>query len=63
MSRFGKAKIVKRRNLWCKKPIKIWNVDVDNIVVSKVIETKDNSKYLVRYLDEVIRPSVLEYLK
>ena len=28
------------------KPIKIWDVDVDNIVISKLIEKKTNSKYL-----------------
>ena len=30
-----------------KKPIKIWDVNVDNIVVSKLAETKTNSKYLI----------------
>ena len=39
-----------------KKLIKIWDVDVDNIVISKLIETKNNFKYLIGYLDEVIRP-------
>ena len=39
-----------------KKLIEIWDVDVDNIVVSKLIETKNNFKYLIGYLDEVIRP-------
>ena len=39
--------------------LKIGNVDVDNIVNSKLIETKINSKYLIGYLDKVIRPLVL----
>ena len=39
------------------------NVDVNNIVISKLIETKNNSKYLTGYLDEVTRPLVLYYLK
>ena len=30
-----------------KKPIKIWDVNVDNIVISKLIGTKTNSKYLI----------------
>ena len=49
----------KRRILWCKKPLKIWNIDVDNIVISKLVETKSNSKNLFGYLDEAIRPLVL----
>ena len=39
------------------------NVDVNNIVISKLVETKNNSKYLTGYLDEVTRPLVLYYLK
>ena len=39
------------------------NVDVNNIVISKLIETENNSKYLTGYLDEVTRPLVLYYLK
>ena len=30
-----------------------------NFVISKTVETKNNSKYLTGYLDEVIRPLVL----
>ena len=41
------------------KPIAIWDVNVDNIVMSKLIETKTNSKYFIGYLDKVIRPLVL----
>ena len=41
------------------KPIAIWDVIVDNIVMSKLIETKTNSKYFIGYLDKVIRPLVL----
>ena len=42
-----------------KKPIKSWDVDVDNIVISKLVKTKTNSKYLIGYLDKDIRPLVL----
>ena len=31
-----------------KNPIKLWDVDVDNIVVSNFVKAKTNSKYLVR---------------
>ena len=47
----------------------MWDVNFDNITVSKTIETKTNSNYSIRYLDEVIRPLVLilpkmsEYVK
>ena len=37
-----------------KKPIKIWNVDVDNIAqISSLVDTKNNSKYLLAYSDEL----------
>ena len=35
------------------------NVNVNDIVISDLIETKTNSKYLIGYLDKVIRPLVL----
>ena len=34
-----------------KKPNKIWDVNVDNIVTSKLVITKTNSKYLIGYSD------------
>ena len=43
-----------------KKPVKIWDANVDNIVISKLIETKTNSKYLIGIkFDKAIRPLVL----
>ena len=43
-----------------KKPIKIWDVNVDDIVISKLIETKTNSKYSIGIkFDKAIRPLVL----
>ena len=42
-----------------KKPIKIWNVNFDIIVISKLIKTKTKSKYLTGYLDNNIRSLVL----
>ena len=46
-----------------KKKKKNWHVDVNNIVISKLIETKTNSKYLIGYLDKLIRPLILILLK
>ena len=62
MLRFGKIKVLKEK-FYGEKTIKVQNVNVDNIVVSKLIETKANSNYLAGYLDEVIRPLVFISLK
>ena len=43
--------------------MKIWDVDVGNIFISKLIETWKNSKYLIGYLDDVITPLVLRLPK
>ena len=42
-----------------KRRINIWDVDVYNTVISKFVTTKTNSKYLIGYLGNVIRPLVL----
>ena len=42
-----------------KKPKKIWDVNVDNIVIPKLVKTKTNCKYLIGYLDKDIKPLVL----
>ena len=54
MSRLAKTKVDKEEFYGAKKTIKIWDVDVDNIVILKLIETKNNCKYSIGYLDEVI---------
>ena len=51
--------IAKEEFYAAKKPMKIWDVNVDNIVISKLVETKTNSKYLIGYLDKAMRPLVL----
>ena len=51
MLRFGWKKIAK-------EPLHILDVNFDNIVISKIIEKKTNSKYSIGYLDKVIRPLV-----
>ena len=59
MLRFGETKVTKERFYAAKKPIKIWDVDIDNIVISTFAKTKTNSKYLIGNLDKVINPLVL----
>ena len=41
--------------MWEKKLIKkvLINVNLDNIIISKLVKTKTNSKYLIGYLDEL----------
>ena len=56
MSIFGEEKLTKEKFNAAKKSIKILDVNVDNIVVSKLIETKSNCKYLIGYLDKPIKP-------
>ena len=57
--KFGKSQIAKETFYAAKNPIKIWDVNVDNIVISKLIKTKTNSEYLIGYLDKDKRPLVL----
>ena len=59
MVRFGDREIAKEKFYAAKRPIKIWDVNVDNIVISKLAQTKAYCKYLIRYLDKAVRPLVL----
>ena len=59
MLRFRETKVTKEEFYAEKWPIQIWDVNVDNIVTSKLIETKTNFKYLIGYLDKAIRLLVL----
>ena len=52
--RFGKIKVTKYKFHIPKKPTKNLNVNVDNIFISKIVEKRKNSKYLIEYLDEFI---------
>ena len=49
MLKFGMTKVEKHAVYGTKKSKQIWDVNVDNIVLSKIIETKTNSKYLIGY--------------
>ena len=44
MLRFGQTKIAKENFYAAKKPIEMWDVNVDNIVISKLVKRKINSK-------------------
>ena len=60
MLKFGEKEIAKEKFYASKKPRKIWDVNVDNIVISKLVKTKTNSKYLIRKkIDKAIRSLVL----
>ena len=54
MLKFRGTKVVKEEFYGDKKTIKIWDVFIDNIGISKLIERKNNSKYLIGYLGEGI---------
>ena len=59
MLKSGKTNVAKENFYGAEKTIIIWDVCVNNIVISYLIEMKNSCKYLIRYLDEVIRPLVL----
>ena len=61
MVRFGEREKQQKKVLCCKeKTIQIWDINVDNIVISKLIETKTNSKYFIGMkFGKAIRPLVL----
>ena len=56
MTRFGDKEIAKERFYAPIRPITICDVNVDNIVFSKLVKTKTNSKYFIGYLEKAIRP-------
>ena len=59
MLRFREAKVAKEKLYVVRTPIHILDVNFDNTIISKLLETKTNFKYLIGYLDNVIRPLVL----
>ena len=61
--KFGEREKAKENFYAAKRPIKIWDVNVDNIFISKFVKTKTNSKYLIGYLNKTIRPLVLKMPK
>ena len=44
MLKCGETKVKKEKFYAAEKPMKIWDVSVDNIVISKLVKTKTNSR-------------------
>ena len=44
MLRFEEPEIAKLKFYAAKKPIRIWDVNIDNTVISKLVKTTTNSK-------------------
>ena len=59
MVRFGERETTKEKFYAAKKPIRICDINADNIVISKLSKTKTNFNYLIGYLDKAITPLVL----
>ena len=57
--RFGEAKIAEEKFYGAEKTINIWNFNINKIIIIYLTEIKKNCKYLIGYLDGVMRPSVL----
>ena len=50
MLRFGEKKAAKEKCYAAKEPINIWDVNIDNIAISKLVGTKTNSRNFIEYL-------------
>ena len=61
--KFGEKEITKEKFYAAKRPTKIWDVNVDNIAISKLVKIKTNSRYLIGYSDNTVRPVVLKMSK
>ena len=56
MLRYDQIKVAKEELDGTKKPINVWDPNVDNIVTSMLVKRKTNSNYMIGYLDNDIRP-------
>ena len=63
MLSFGESKLAKEKIYAVKKPINIWDVNVHDIIISRLIETKTNSKYFFGYLNKAVRTLLLIFGK
>ena len=59
MVRFGERETTKEKFYAAKKPIRICDINADNILISKLSKTKTNFNYLIGYLNKAITPLVL----
>ena len=57
MLRFGERRFGEKIYA-AKKPIKLWDVNVFNMIILKLVKTKTNSKYCIAYLEKTIRSLV-----
>ena len=57
--RSGETKVAKEKFYDEKKKKYIWDFNVRNIVISKLVKIKTNFKYFIGYLHKVLRPLVL----
>ena len=48
--RCDKIKLAKEEFYGAKRPVKIWDVNIDNTVVLKLVKTKNKSKNLIGYV-------------
>ena len=49
MLTLGETKIAKEKFYLAKRSINIWDVNIDNIVISKLVKRKTTPKYLIGY--------------
>ena len=56
MLRYDQIKVAKEELDGTKKPINVWDPNVDNIVTSMLVKRKTNFNYMIGYLDNDIRP-------
>ena len=54
--RFGGREKAKKKLYAAKKSIKICDFNVNNIVISKLVKTKTESKHLIGHLGKSVRP-------
>ena len=62
MFRFSKIKVTKEK-IMVQNTNKNLDVNADYITISKLVEIKTNSKYLIGYLGKAVRPLVLIFPK
>ena len=53
MVRFVERETSKEKFYAAKKPIRICDINADNILISKLSKTKTNFNYLIGYLDKL----------
>ena len=57
--RIEETEIEKKQIIYAAKNQYTFGINIDNLVLSKLVQTKSNSEYLIGFLDKVTRPLVL----